>query len=158
MTSIQFGILLIPFQMLDVAGPLDILSCCAKDVVRDLESDGFPGAQELTEKSLDIQFHHIGETMDPVQLSSGFKATPTTVIDNCPELDFLLVGGPDSLTIKLSYTFASFIRRHITAGKGLFTTCTGSLAISSSRVLDGKLATTNHGIVKRAREVRPNVK
>ena len=112
---------------------------------------------KTTEKSLDIQFRR-RQTMDPVQLSSGFKATPTTVIDNCPELDFLFMGGPDTLTFKLSDTFASFIQRHVKAGKGLFTTCTGSLAIASSGVLDGNLATTNHGIVKRAQEVRPEVK
>ena len=40
---------MIPFQTLDVAGPLDILSCCANDLVRDLASDGFPGAQNYRE-------------------------------------------------------------------------------------------------------------
>ena len=158
MPTIQFGILMVPFQTLDVAGPLDILSCCSKDVVQDLESDGFPGAEGLTEKSIEIQFHHIGETMDPVTLSAGFTTIPTTTIDECPDLDYLLVGGPDTLTFKLSDAFADFLRKHVKAGRGLFTTCTGALAISPSGVLDGKMATTNHGVMNRARRLHPDVK
>ena len=44
----------------------------------------------------------------------------------------------------LKERFATFLRAHVAAGKGLFTTCTGALAIASSGVLDGKKATVNH--------------
>jgi transcriptional regulator GlxA family with amidase domain len=143
--------------MLDVAGPLDVLSCGSKNLVSSLAKAGFPGYAEVVEKAIDIEFHHINETMDPVQLTGAAKVLPTTTCDDCPPLDFLLVGGPDPVNEKLSPRFAEFLRVHVKAGKGLFTTCTGALAIAPSGVLDGKTATTNHGVLQLAKQLSPNV-
>jgi transcriptional regulator GlxA family with amidase domain len=69
---------------------------------------------------------------------------PTTTIDECPELDCLLLGGPNPESFKLHPKYAEFIRRHVAAGKLLFTTCTGAFVAASAGVLDGKNATINH--------------
>lgn len=158
MPPIQFGFLMVPYQTIDAAAPADILSCCSKELVKDLEAFGIPGTAGLTEKAIDIEFHHINETMEPVGLTAGVRVLPTTTLAECPELDYLLVGGPDVTTYTLPDSFATFVRNHVEAGKGLFTTCTGALAISPSKVLDGKNATTNHGVVDFAMQVSPNVK
>lgn len=158
MAPIQFGVLMVPYQTIDVAGPLDILSSCSKRLIGPLEAAGFPGTAGMTEKAIDIEFHHINETMDPVALTAGIKALPTTTCDECPSLDFLLIGGPDPFTFRLSDRFAQFLRAHSKAGKGVFTTCTGALAISPSSVLDGKNATTNHGALEIATKMNPKVK
>lgn len=158
MAPIQFGVLMIPYQTLDVAGPLDILSANSKAMIRSMETAGIPGATGMAEKAIDIEFHHINETMDPVALTAGMKVLPTTTCDDCPPLDFLLIGGPDPLNFCLSDRFAEFIRAHVRAGKGVFTTCTGGLAIAPSGVLDGKNATTNRGALPMARKWNPNVK
>ena len=158
MAPIQFGVLMIPYQTLDVAGPLDILSSCSKAYTAPLEATGFPGTAGMTEKAIDIEFHHINETMDPVVLTAGMKVLPTTTCDDCPPLDFLLIGGPDPFTFHLSDRFAEFLRAHVKAGKGIFTTCTGGLAIAPSGVLDGKNATTNHGALEIAKKMSPNVR
>ena len=112
----------------------------------------------MTEKAIDIEFHHINESMDPVLLTGNMKVLPTTTCDDCPPLDFLLVGGPDPSKFRLSDRFAEFLRAHVKAGKVLFTTCTGALAVSSSGVLDEKNATVNHGALEMARMMSPNVK
>lgn len=158
MSPIQFGILMVPYQTLDVAAPLDVLSSCSKELVKDLEAFGVPAAVGMTEKAIDIQFHHINETMEPVTLTAATKVLPTTTLEDCPDLDYLLIGGPDTSTYKLSEAFTEFIRKHVEAGKGLFATCTGAFAISSSGVLDGKNATTNHVLVDFAKKMSPNVK
>jgi transcriptional regulator GlxA family with amidase domain len=158
MSQIQFGILMVPYQTIDVAGPVDILSCCSKALVEGFETLGLPGAAGMTQKAIDIKFHHVNETMDPVTLTAATTVLPTTTFEECPDLDYLLVGGPDPATYQLPDTFADFIRKHVKAGKRLFTTCTGALAISSSGVLDGRNATTNHGCVDYAKIVSPNVK
>jgi transcriptional regulator GlxA family with amidase domain len=158
MAPLQFGVLMIPYQTLDAAGPLDILLSCSKKLAGPLEAAGFPGMAGMTEKAIDIEFHHINETMDPVALTAGIKVLPTTTCDDCPPLDFLLIGGPDPFTFQLSDRFADFLRAHVKAGKGIFTTCTGALAIAPSGVLDGINATTNHGALEIAKKVNPDVK
>lgn len=157
MPPIQFGILMVPYQTIDVAAPLDVLTSCSKDGLKEMEAFGWPGTAGITEKAIDIKFHHINDTMDPVTMTGGVKIHPTTTIDNCPELDYLLVGGPDPANYTLSDGFADFLRKHVKAGKGLFTTCTGGHAIACSGVLDGKNATTNHGAVDFAKKMRPQV-
>lgn len=63
MAPIQFGILMIEYQTLDVAGPLDILSSASKALISGYEALGLPEFAGLTEKAIDIEFHHINETM-----------------------------------------------------------------------------------------------
>ncbi len=157
MAPIQFGILMVPYQTIDVAGPLDLLFSCSKEVMTIYESLSLPGTNGILSKSIDISFHHINETLDPVSLTAGMRALPSTTCDTCPQLDYLLVGGPDPVKFQLSPRFAEFIQTHVAAGKVLFTTCTGGLAISPSGVLDGKNATTNHGMLGVAKHIRPNV-
>jgi transcriptional regulator GlxA family with amidase domain len=157
MASLNFGFLMIQYQVIDVAGPLDILSGSSKELMTSLAAAGLPGASKMVDKAIDIKFHHIGETMDPVQMTGGLKVVPTTTCDTCPPLDFLLVGGPDPSKYVLPDCFAEFIRQHVKAGGHLFTTCTGGLAIAPSGVLDGRTATTNHGVLEVAKKVAPKV-
>lgn len=148
---------MIPYQIIDVAGPVDILSCCSKPFLSKLEKAHYPGTEGITAKAIDIDFHHINETMDPVTLTAAMTVLPTTTCDNCPPLDILLVGGPDPVNYHLPQRFAEFIRAHLEAGNLLFTTCTGASSIALSGVLDGKNATINHGFLELAEKLYPKV-
>jgi transcriptional regulator GlxA family with amidase domain len=124
MAPIQFGVLLIPFQLMDVAGPLDVLSSSSIPYLRKCESLGVPAA--LVAKGIDIEFHHIGETMDPVTHTAGFRSTPTTTCAACPPLDYLLIGGPDLAYLQnISPVMAAFMRERAKEVKTFFTTCSG---------------------------------
>jgi transcriptional regulator GlxA family with amidase domain len=157
MASIQFGVLMIDYQALDAVGPIDILSNVSKKFLVEYEKAGFPGCEGLGEKAIDITFHHIGLTLNPVELTAGIRMLPTTTYDTCPPLDILLVGGPDPYTFKLNEQFAEFVKAHVGAGRTLFTTCTGAWAIASTGVLDGKNATTNHAMIDFAIQQYPKV-
>lgn len=159
MAPLQLGVLMIPYQTIDAVGPLDILSACSKALIQSYEFEAkLPAFAGLTAKAIDIEFHHINTTLSPVKLTANVHMLPTTTISTCPPLDILLVGGPDPLTFKLSEPFAAFIKKHVDAGKTLFTTCTGALAVAPSGVLDGKNATVNHGVLGMAAAVAPSVK
>jgi len=63
MAPINFGVLMIEYQMIDAAGPLDILSSCSKLLISSYEKLGLPEFIGLADKAIDITFHHIGETL-----------------------------------------------------------------------------------------------
>ena len=63
MAPINFGVLVIDYQVIDAAGPLDILSSCSKKLIAAYEAQGLPNFAGFTEKAIDITFHHIGETL-----------------------------------------------------------------------------------------------
>ncbi len=154
MAPIQFGFLMVPYQALDSVGPLDVLHACSRPYLHILEQMGGPPG--IADRGIDIEFHHINETMSPVTLTGRMSINPTTTCDDCPPLDYLLIGGP--ATFDLSPRFVEFIHEHVKRGKVLFTTCTGGIVAAAAGVLDGKNATTNHGAVPTAKHLFPKVK
>ena len=114
---------------------------------------------ELAKKGLDIEFHHIGLTMEPILHTAGFKSYPTTTIHDCPKLDYLLIGGPcPHYLMNIPESVLAFIRTRIEEVQTLFTTCSGGMVAAAAGVLNGKKATTNHGFIPMAMKTMPQVK
>ncbi|KAA8575889.1 hypothetical protein MFRU_050g00060 [Monilinia fructicola] len=156
MSPINFGVLMIPYQTIDVAMPFDVLASCSKAMIEACQSPDSPELDRFLKHAIDINFFHINETMEPVELTAAFKVVPTNTFENCPPLDYLIVGGP-APTYLLPESFKNFICAHVEAGKGLFTTCTGALAVAQTGILDGKRATVNHSFVAYAKKHYTNV-
>ncbi|KAI9645214.1 hypothetical protein NHQ30_005948 [Ciborinia camelliae] len=156
MTQINFGILMIPYQTIDVAMPLDILGSCSKAFMEACQSPDMPEIDRLLEHAIDIHFFHINETMEPVSLTAGFKVLPTTTLKECPPLDYLIIGGPKTSYL-LSEPVKDFIHAHIKADKGIFTTCTGAITLAQTGILNGKRATMNHSFFEYAKKHHPDV-
>ena len=134
MAPLQFGVLQIPYQIVDCAMPLDVLSSCSKTMLTGMEDFGFP--KELAEKGIDIEFHYIGSNMDPMEHTARYRSLPTCTTENCPKLDYLLVGGPDPKYIqKMPEEFTKFIQERTKEVKTVFTTCTGGMIVGSTGVL-----------------------
>ncbi|KAL7941266.1 class I glutamine amidotransferase-like protein [Trichoderma barbatum] len=157
MARIQFGILAFDYQVIDVVGPTDLLGSVATDILEGMQYLG-PVDKSVIDRAPQFDFHHIGITRDPVLLTSSMSIVPTTTVDECPELDILLVGGPNPLGFELHSKFADLIRRHVAAGKLLFTNCTGASVVADTGVLDGKNATVNNVEFEYAKKKYPNVK
>jgi transcriptional regulator GlxA family with amidase domain len=155
--TIHFGALVYGYQATDVLGPLDLLHCSSHELLSQFKSY-IAVSDEALANAPNFVFHHIGETMDPVKISNILPIQPTTTIDDCPELDCLLLGGPMELDFVLSPRFAEFVRQHVEKGKLLFTNCTGSLPAAMAGVLDGKNATINNLAYRSVRQFFPNVK
>ncbi|KAJ5108380.1 hypothetical protein N7456_005055 [Penicillium angulare] len=158
MTNFQVGCLLFDYQAIDVIGPCDLLNSCSKGFANAMSVFG-PIDQEALQKGPEFKFHHIGETMEPVPLpTSGLTLSPTTTVDDCPELDILLIGGPDPTRYQVPPKYKEFIQRHVASGKLLFTTCTGAAVIAATGVLDGKNATVNSLVFNWVVKQYPQVK
>ncbi|EXJ66442.1 uncharacterized protein A1O5_10594 [Cladophialophora psammophila CBS 110553] len=153
MAPFHIGALVYDYQVLDVMGPFDLLNSSGKTLLNAMQHY-VPIDKKVLSDAPDFVFHHIGETLDPVHLlTSSVTIVPTNTIDDCPELDALLLGGPNPVSFTLSPKYADFIRRHVAAGKLVFTTCTGSFVLAATGALDGRTATINnqefHWIKKR---------
>ncbi|KAJ9646750.1 uncharacterized protein PV06_10495 [Exophiala oligosperma] len=144
MAPVNVGSLVYNYQAIDVIGPTDLLNSSGAEIASILKQL-IPIEDEVLERAPDFKFHHIGLTRDPVKLlTSNYEVIPTTTVDDCPELDILLIGGPDPLSFQLAPKYAEFIRRHVASGKPTFSTCTGAAVLAAAGVLDGKKATINN--------------
>jgi transcriptional regulator GlxA family with amidase domain len=144
MAPLHFGCLVYDYQVIDVVGPTDLLNSASKRCMTTLQTFG-PVKEETIARAPEFVFHHIGLTLDPVHLlTSAMTIVPTTTVDTCPEIDCLLIAGPNPARFELHPQYAEFIRRHVAAGKLLFTNCTGAAVIASTGVLDGRTATVNN--------------
>lgn len=144
MAPLRFGALVFEYQAIDVIGPLDLLNGASK-AIQEAISFYTPIDKKVIAAAPELEFYHIGETLDPVGLlSSSVFIKPTVTLEDCPELDMLLIGGANPVDFDLSPKFADFIRRHAASGRLLFSNCTGASHLASTGVLDGKHATVNN--------------
>lgn len=89
MAPIQFGCLVFDYQAIDVIGPCDLLNSSSKRLINALKFFD-PVDEDALARAPELVFHHIGETRGPVRLlTSALTLTPTTTVDECPELDCL---------------------------------------------------------------------
>ncbi|KAF5579028.1 dj-1 family [Fusarium pseudoanthophilum] len=158
MAPIHVGALVYDYQAIDVLGPTDLLHSASKEYLQSLS--GFMKIElDTISRAPEFVFHHIGITRETLFLqTSNIPIVPTTTVDECPEIDCLLLGGPDPANFELHPKYAEFIQKHVAAGKLLFTTCTGAIVAAAAGCLDGKNATVNHGAVQPLRLQFPDVK
>ncbi|KAI1046096.1 hypothetical protein LB505_013308 [Fusarium chuoi] len=158
MAPLHLGALVYDYQAIDVLGPTDLLHSSSKPYIKTL-SGYLKIEQDTISRAPEFVFHHIGITREAFVLqTSNITIVPSTTVDECPDLDLLLLGGPDPMNFELHPKYAEFIQKHVAAGKLLFTTCTGASVAAASGVLDGKNATVNHGAIQPLRLKFPNVK
>ncbi|KPI44888.1 uncharacterized protein AB675_2422 [Cyphellophora attinorum] len=135
-------------------------------VLRLVKQQGFtPIADSTIAAAPTFNFHHIAaassfNNLAPVpMLTSQFIFYPTCTTATLPvELDYLVVGGPNPAAFTPDPAHVDFIRKHVAAGKTLFTTCTGIYVVACTGVLDGREATINNQEFYWVKERFPNVK
>ncbi|KAK7755637.1 hypothetical protein SLS62_002247 [Diatrype stigma] len=158
MAPIHVGCPLYNYQPIDVLGPTDLLNSAGADILRFCQIFG-PIDDAVINRAPRFVFHHIGATRDPVTLAtSNITVMPTVTVDDCPELDILILGGPNPVDFQLHPKLADLVRRHVASGKILFTNCTGAFVAASTGVLDGKNATVNHVEYEWVKKRYPQVK
>ncbi|RFU79702.1 hypothetical protein TARUN_2508 [Trichoderma arundinaceum] len=158
MAPIHVGTLAFAYQAIDSVGPTDLLSSAKKSTFQ-LLKQYVQIDEELISRAPEFVFHHIGVKREPILLgTSQLSIIPTTTVDECPEIDILLVPGPYLGNFELDPKHAELIRKHVAAGKLLWTSCTGASLVASTGVLDGKRATVNNIEYEWVRKRWPKVK
>ena len=145
MAPLVFGSLVYNYQATDVYGPFDLLFNASKEINGLIDQTYAPVNPEVLSRAADFTFVHVGINKEPVTLlTTGIQVIPTHTVEDCPELDYLLIGGPNPVDFELHPKFAELIRKFVASGKTVFSTCTGSSVLAQAGVLDGKSATINN--------------
>jgi cyclohexyl-isocyanide hydratase len=121
-------------------GPLSIGSL----VFPRMDQIDFTGPFEVFARIPDASVHVIAKTTDPVHDVKGLMLTPTMSISEAPEFDVLAVaGGLGQQALMDDEQIMSIIKRHVDAGRVVFSVCTGALLCGAAGVLKGRQATTH---------------
>lgn len=145
--TLHFGLLLFPgYQWLDAAGPVDYLNNHSYAMMKAINVP-----EAILDISPIIEWHYISSDLTPIKASSGPLQTPSCTYADCPELDYLIVPGPDPFA-PLPKGCTEFLHERIPKLKALLTVCTGSMAIAQAGVLDGLHVCSNKIVLKMAAE------
>ncbi|MBO0862976.1 MAG: DJ-1/PfpI family protein, partial [Chloracidobacterium sp.] len=126
-------------EVLDFCGPFEVFSVTGRG---------------WEHKPFDVFI--VAEKSEPVTATNGLSVNPRYTIDDCPQVDILIVpGGMGTRREMLNQTLIDWIKE--TAGKAEMTlsVCTGSLLLAKSGLLDGASATTHWAAMDLLREVAP---
>jgi len=137
---IHFGVLLLPsYQLLDAVGPFDYINNHSQAYLKFCGLD-----EEIVAKGVIIVWHYISSDLKPIQPTSGPPQQPTNTYSDCPELDYLIVPGPDPVA-PLPEGCAAFLQNLIAKEtfKALLTVCTASIAVAQCGILDGLRVCSN---------------
>lgn len=133
----NFGILIFPdVEELDFVGPWEMVGIWS-------DRENGPGNCFI-----------ISEHKEPVKCSKGLTVVPDLTINQCPELDFLLVpGGRGTRREVDNQKLINFISEKSEKAKTVLSVCTGSFLLQRAGLLSGKKATTHWGSLDRLREL-----
>ncbi|KAJ3520659.1 hypothetical protein NMY22_g12657 [Coprinellus aureogranulatus] len=141
---LEFGVFLPPkYQWLDATGAIDFLNSHSYDYLSWVVTFA-PIPDSLLKKAPVINWHWISSAgnLEPVPASSGPPITPTKTFKTAPQLDYILVPGPDP-SVQLSTEASDWLKAQHPGLKALLTVCSGSLYIAQTGLLDGVRAATN---------------
>jgi cyclohexyl-isocyanide hydratase len=104
----------------------------------------FTGPFEVLSRIPDSTIHVIAKTKSAVRDIQGLILTSEMSIAEAAEFDVLLVpGGYGQQQLMNDEEVLSLIRNHFTAGKLVFSVCTGALLCGAAGILRGRQATTH---------------
>jgi len=132
-------------EVLDVAGPFEVLAVTRLNEERRQE--------ELSPFRVLL----VSENMDQVSAIGGLRFTPDVTMDNCPELDLLIVpGGWGTRTQIKNANLLKWISNKSPRTRLTVSVCTGSSLLGKAGLLDGREATTHWHNFDFLRQAAPN--
>jgi transcriptional regulator GlxA family with amidase domain len=119
-------------EILDVAGPFEVFA------VTRLNDE-----QQLQQSS-PFKVYLISETNKQIIAIGGLRFTPDVTINNCPELDLLIIpGGWGTRKESKNKILVKWIGNQFTKDILIASVCTGSSLLGKAGLLDGRNATTH---------------
>jgi transcriptional regulator GlxA family with amidase domain len=119
-------------EVLDVAGPFEVFSITRLNEERRMEEPS------------PFRILLVSEKLDQVFAIGGLRLTPDVTINNCPDLDLLIVpGGWGTRKEVKNDALLKWIADRSAKSKITASVCTGSSLLGKAGLLDGREATTH---------------
>jgi len=131
------------FQMLDLAGPIDVFHEGARQA-------GQPDA---------YQFEIIAPVPGLLTASNGMRVEPDATLDTCSDdIDTLLVaGGPGLRQQQQDETVSAWLARQARTVRRMGSVCSGAMVLAHAGLLDGRSVTTHWNTTDRLARLFPGV-
>jgi transcriptional regulator GlxA family with amidase domain len=134
-------------EVLDVAGPFEVFSITRLNEERRMEEPS------------PFRILLVSEKLDQVFAIGGLRLTPDVTINNCPDLDLLIVpGGWGTRKEVKNDALLKWIADRSAKSKITASVCTGSSLLGKAGLLDGQEATTHWRAFDFLRESAPRSK
>ena len=134
-------------EVLDFCGPFEVFS-----VTRLNE-------EKRNEEESPFKVCLISEDGNEIRTSGGMIARPDFGIENCPELNILLIPGGMGTRKEMKNTkILNWVKSNSLKLEYLSSVCTGALVLGSAGLLSGKRATTHWKSLDWMQELFPDVK
>jgi len=134
-------------EVLDVAGPFEVFS-----VTRLNEEQRY-------KESSPFQVFLVSENMSQVLAIGGLRFTPDVSMDNCPDLDLLIVPGGSGTRREVDNdTLLKWISEQAAKTRLTASVCTGAALLGKAGLLDGREATTHYQAFDFLRTAAPRIK
>ena len=134
-------------EVLDVAGPFEVFSITRLNEERRMEEPS------------PFRILLVSEKLDQVFAIDGLRLTPDVTINNCPDLDLLIVpGGWGTRKEVKNDALLKWIADRSAKSKITASVCTGSSLLGKAGLLDGREATTHWRAFDFLRESAPRSK
>src|SRR3954451_6995953 len=102
------------------------------------------GPYEVLARLPNTKVHLVAHTMAPVKTDRGMEIVPTITLDNCPQLDLVMVpGGPGQQDLMEDQAVIEFLQQQARGAKYVTSVCTGPLVLGAAGLLKGKRATSH---------------
>ena len=143
----RVGILIFPdVEVLDFCGPFEVFSVTRLNEER------------RREEPSPFQVVLIAESKDPVVASGGLRVLSDYTLEDCPQLNILVVPGGWGTRKEINNEkLLNWLRARATEVETLSSVCTGSVLLGKAGLLDGRRATTHWRALPWMREVLPQV-
>lgn len=100
------------------------------------------GPYEVLARVPNTRVHLVAKSLAPVKTDRGMEIVPTVTLDDCPQLDLIMVpGGPGQQDLMEDQAVLEFLQRQARGAKYVTSVCTGSLVLGAAGLLKGKRAT-----------------
>jgi len=102
------------------------------------------GPYEVLARVPNTKVHLVAKSMAPVKTDRGMEIVPTITLDDCPQLDLIMVpGGPGQQDLMEDQAVLEFLQKQARGAKYVTSVCTGSLVLGAAGLLKGKRATSH---------------
>jgi transcriptional regulator GlxA family with amidase domain len=143
----RVGILVFPdVEVLDFCGPFEVFSVTRLEESRRREQPS----------PFDVCL--VAASMAPVKATGGLRILPDHDLEDCPQLELLVVpGGWGTRTLVNDQSVVQWIRRQAARAEITASVCTGSFLLAQAGLLEGRRATTHWQSLDRMQDTYQNV-